>query len=49
MGAERRRGGHAVAERNMPGEKSAWRISLRFDGTRDPEALVRALIRAHKS
>ena len=49
MGAERRRGGHAVAERNKPGEKSAWRISRRFDGTRDPEALVRALIRAHKN
>ena len=26
----------------------AW-IFRRFDGTRDPEALVRALIRAHKN
>ena len=48
MGTEGRRGGHTVTARNTPGERAAWRISRRFDGARDPEALVRALIQAHK-
>ncbi|EDN00854.1 hypothetical protein BACCAP_01620 [Pseudoflavonifractor capillosus ATCC 29799] len=49
MGEEQLRGGHAVTVRNTPGEKRAWRICRRFDGTREPEDLLRALIRAHRS
>lgn len=29
------------------GAKSAWRIARRFDGSRDPRALLQALIQAH--
>ena len=37
-----------MAQRSRPGERALWRISRRFDGARDPEALVRALIKAHR-
>lgn len=29
------------------GKKTAWQVTRRFDGSRDPEELLRALIRAH--
>ena len=28
-------------------KKTAWQVTRRFDGSRDPEELLRALIRAH--
>ena len=37
-----------MAQRSRPGERASWRISRRFDGARDPESLVRALIKAHR-
>lgn len=30
------------------GKQAAWRVSRRFEGNRGPEALLRALIQAHK-
>ena len=33
---------------NPQPSKTIWQVSRRFDGTRNPEALLRALIQAHK-
>lgn len=30
-------------------KQTAWRVTRRFDGKREPEALLRSLIQAHKS
>lgn len=34
---------------NTSGEKKRWRISRCFEGTRTPEDLLKALIRAHRA
>ncbi|STO28351.1 Uncharacterised protein [Fusobacterium naviforme] len=34
---------------NTPGEKTHWRIARCFEGTRTPEDLLKALIRAHRA
>lgn len=34
--------------KNQSGKRERWQIIRRFEGTRDPEELLRALIQAHR-
>lgn len=34
--------------KNQSGKRESWQVIRRFDGARDPEELLRALIQAHR-
>ena len=47
--AENLGGIHMTMQIISPDRQKIWRISRRFDGSKDPQAVLRALIQAHQA